>query len=75
MLIYRESTYIWCIGDEFSQENILVAIEGIDDDIHKPRHFSLEFKLLCMGSQSLSSDWLSLPENRNLDYQFQAVDN
>mmetsp|Transcript_10077 Transcript_10077/g.61253 ORF Transcript_10077/g.61253 Transcript_10077/m.61253 type:complete len:236 (-) Transcript_10077:28-735(-) len=37
---------IGCIGDEFSQEDILLAVEGMDDDVHEPRHFGLEGELL-----------------------------
>ena len=39
-------TYIRGIGDELPQEDVLVAVERVDDDVHKSGHLSLEFKLL-----------------------------
>ena len=39
-----------CIGDELPEENVLVAVKGVDEDVHEPADLSLELKLFCILS-------------------------
>ena len=40
------NTHIRCIGNQLSEENIFVTVERVDNNIHKPRHLSLELEFL-----------------------------
>lgn len=62
-------TYIRCVGNKFSQENILVAVQRVDNNIHQPGHLSLELKLLCVCSKSLRFHRLTLPACHNYAYE------
>jgi hypothetical protein len=55
------STYIRGIGYELPQEDVLVAVEWVDDDVHKSGHLSLELKLLRRAPEGLPGDGLGFP--------------
>ena len=62
-------TYIRCVGNKFSQENILVAVQRVDNNIHQPGHLSLELKLLCVCSKSLGFHRLTFSACHNYAYE------
>ena len=46
-------THVGSVRDELAKENILVAVEGVDDDVHQTGHLSLELVLLGTGLELL----------------------
>ena len=45
----KKATYIGGVTDEFTQEDLLVTVEGVDDEAEKLVDLSLEGKGLCFG--------------------------
>ena len=39
-------THVGSVRDELAKEDVLVAVQGVDDDVHQTRHLSLELVLL-----------------------------
>lgn len=62
-------TYIRCVGNKFSQENILVAVQRVNNNIHQPGHLSLELKLLCVCSKSLGFHRLTFSACHNYAHE------
>lgn len=60
-MVHKTQTYVRGVGDQLPEENVLVTIEGVDDNIHEPRHLSLELKLLRGVAQRSIGDRLRLP--------------
>ena len=42
-------TYIWCIGDDFSETDLLVGVERVNDNIHDLWDIGLEGECVCIG--------------------------
>lgn len=42
----RSVTHVRSVRDELAEEDVLVAVERVDDDVHKTGHLSLELMLL-----------------------------
>lgn len=59
--VHKTQSYVRSVGDQFPEENVLVTIEGVDENIHEPRHLSLELKLLRAVAQRSFGDRLRLP--------------
>lgn len=43
--------YIRSIGDQLPEENVFVAIERVDNNVHEPRHLCLELKLFRVAAE------------------------
>lgn len=55
-------SYIGSIRDEFSQENVPIAIERVDDYIHQPRNLCLELEFLRTVAQRSSRHRFRFPK-------------
>jgi hypothetical protein len=60
------NTYIRGIRYELPQEDILVAVEWVDDDVHESGNLSLELKLLGWAPESLPRDRLGFPARNKI---------